>query len=72
MYEDENGKLKLLEVDDWKSFGGDLLTCLIIIMKTAQGKAKNAKQFHKVINEQDNQLIKKIKHDIKKEAEKKK
>ena len=43
MYEDEDGKLKLLEVDDWKSFGNDLLKCLIVILKTAQGKAKNAK-----------------------------
>ena len=44
MYEDEEGKLQLMEVDDWKGFGIDLLKSLLLILKAVQGnKAKNAK-----------------------------
>lgn len=44
MYEEEDGKLKLMEVEDWKNFGDDLFRCLFIVLKTFYScKVKNAK-----------------------------
>lgn len=72
MYEGQGGNLKLMQVEDWKQFGDDLVNCIVMGLKLNQGQIKNTKELKKMttFNEQQTQLIKRIKIDIKKEKKK--
>lgn len=50
MYSDENGGNRLMEVEDWKQFGGDLCHAIGLIAKISNmHKIKTFKEFSRVL-----------------------